>query len=301
MLSRCRHHQHRFRASSTIASMAAAATAAAAAAIFLSYPARRERDHHHHDVQYSISRETIQQHNTSNNIMTASSLLLDSSYWLRSNNLTKCEAVNNKVIDTTVNNNTFAYNTPATIHDEEEESSSANGRINYYYKRMNPNDVDRTSLMESHAIFGPLWGEGLIERYHVYKRINTSNELPQSLRELTVVDLKVGKKLNGHDGIIHGGIISLLFDEAMGWAYECLQQQDQIDSTGMIIVTANLTVNFRAPFLAGSEAVIRVYHNETKGRKFYFSSRLESNDGSVVFAEASSLFVLVRKDKLRMK
>jgi acyl-CoA thioesterase FadM len=73
------------------------------------------------------------------------------------------------------------------------------------------------------------------------------------------------------------------------------------DSSGMIIVTANLTVNFRAPFLAGSEAVIRVYHNETKGRKIYFSARLESKDGRVVFAEASSLFVLARKDKLRMK
>jgi len=288
--------------------MTAGVSAAAAAAIFLSYPARRERDHHH-DVQYSISRETIQQHTTSNNnIMTAwSSSLLDSNYWLRSNIPTKCEAVNNKKMDTVNNNKTFASNTPATVYDEDEEESSSanNGRINYYYKRMNPNDVDRTSLMESHAIFGPLWGEGLIERYHVYKRINTNNEHPQivlqSPRELTVVDLKVGKKLNGHDGIIHGGIISLLFDEAMGWAYECLQQQDQIDSSGMIIVTANLTVNFRAPFLAGSEAVIRVYHNETKGRKIYFSARLESNDGRVVFAEASSLFVLARKDKLRMK
>jgi acyl-coenzyme A thioesterase PaaI-like protein len=219
-------------------------------------------------------------------------------------NLSKCEAVNN---GDTASNATFFFTTAAAIYNEEgkNEESNATDRIDYYYKKMNPNDVDRTSLMDSHAIFGALRGKDLIERYHVYQRVNMNTEhqltiIPSS-RELAVVDLKVGKKLNGHRGITHGGIISLLFDEAMGWAYECLQQQDHIDSSGMMIVTANLTVDFRAPLLEGSEAVIRVYHNETKGRKIYFSAKLESKDGNVLFAEATSLFILARSDKLRTK
>lgn len=85
----------------------------------------------------------------------------------------------------------------------------------------------------------------------------------------------------------------------MGWAVECLQEQDTQSSDVTTAVTANLTVDFRAPLLEGSEAVVRVYHDETKGRKIYFSATLESKDGSIVFAEAKSLFILVRSDQLK--
>ena len=280
-LSRCLHHR-----ASTIAG-----AASAAAAIFLSNSDRSTTasDHHDHDVTGTQKVLTVCPR-------------FDFRNWR--SNLSKCEAVNNG--DTASNATFFSTNAAAIYNEEgENEESDATDIIDYYYKKMNPNDVDRTSLMDSHAIFGALRGKDLIERYHVYQRVNMNTEhqltiIPSS-RELAVVDLKVGKKLNGHRGITHGGIISLLFDEAMGWAYECLQQQDHIDSSGMTIVTANLTVDFRAPLLEGSEAVIRVYHNETKGRKIYFSAKLESKDGNVLFAEATSLFILARSDKLRTK
>lgn len=174
-------------------------------------------------------------------------------------------------------------------------------KIDYYYMKIDPNDVERTSLLDSHAVFGALCGDGMIERYNVYRRVNLEEKQQQSpsTRELTVVDLKLGSRLNGHGGIVHGGIISLLFDEAMGWAYECLEEQDdRNEDSSTTAVTANLTVDFRAPFLEDSEAVVRVYHDETNGRKIYFSATLESKDGSVVFAEAKSLFILVRSDRL---
>ncbi len=38
-----------------------------------------------------------------------------------------------------------------------------------------------------------------------------------------------GGKLNGQGGIVHGGVLSLLFDEAMGWAHECLRLRDWDD------------------------------------------------------------------------
>ena len=100
-------------------------------------------------------------------------------------------------------------------------------------------------------------------------------------------------------GVVHGGIISLLFDESMGWAYECLKGQREWVASDATVVAASLTVDFRAPFLEGSEAIIRVFHDETRGRKIYFSATLESLDGSVVFAEAKSLFILVRSDLLK--
>mmetsp|Transcript_5676 Transcript_5676/g.10679 ORF Transcript_5676/g.10679 Transcript_5676/m.10679 type:complete len:441 (+) Transcript_5676:99-1421(+) len=232
--------------------------------------------------------------------------------------------------------------------------------VSYYYQLLDPNRTIRTSLVDSHAVFGALCGDGLIERYDVYRRValrdgdeddddffwdedekddddgnnnennnknnNTTKFSPTSSkhskhihRELTVVDLKLGKKLNGHGGIVHGGIISLLFDEAMGWAHECLDDrialrrarkngksgsgdgQNDAPPPPTIVVTANLAVDFRAPFREGSEAVVRVYHDGTEGRKIYFSAVLESLDGRVVFAEAKSLFVRVRLESVMGK
>ncbi|KAL7540534.1 hypothetical protein ACHAXR_010731 [Thalassiosira sp. AJA248-18] len=210
---------------------------------------------------------------------------------------TKCE----EAADAMPNYNKSATNSAATTTDSRETPMP---KIDYYYVKMDPNDLERTSLLDSHAVFGALWGEGMVERFNLYRhtRVNRGNEQQESRsskRELVVVDLKLGDRLNGHGGIVHGGIISLLFDEAMGWAYECLEEQDGENySSAVTAVTANLTVDFRAPLLEGSEAVIRVYHNETQGRKIYFSAALESKDGNVVFAEAKSLFILVRSDRM---
>ncbi|KAL7533148.1 hypothetical protein ACHAWF_004356 [Thalassiosira exigua] len=200
----------------------------------------------------------------------------------------KCEAA--------INSNSESSDTvpsDESTHDSEERNPF---KIDHYYVKMDPNDVDRTSLLDSHAVFGALWGKGLIERYNVYQRVDLERmqNHGKQKRELTVVDVKLGGRLNGHGGIAHGGIISLLFDEAMGWAFECMRDQDSSHDPSSTAVTANLTVDFRAPFLEGSEAVVRVYHEETQGRKIYFSATLESPDGSVVFAEAKSLFILVR-------
>ena len=153
----------------------------------------------------------------------------------------------------------------------------------YYMKLMDSSKIDRTnSLLDSHAVYGALCREGLIERFDVYQRVNLESEHKQSqpTGELVVVDIKLGTKLNGHDGIVHG-------------ACECLRRK-QDDGIGLPAVTAYLTVDFNSPFSEGSEAVIRVCHNETVGRKMYFSATLESKDGIVLFAEARSLFILVR-------
>lgn len=210
--------------------------------------------------------------------------------------------------------------------------------VDYYYKLLDPSGVFRTSLVDSHAIFGALCGDGLIERYNVYRRVllkykqpnndngddndagNITREItansssPRMHDELTVVDLKLGGRLNGHGGIVHGGIISLIFDEAMGWAHECLEEQISEENNALendakditspkspssIVVTANLNVDFRAPLFENSEVIVRVYHDGTVGRKIYFSAVLESLDGSVVFAEAKSLFIRVSKDRIK--
>ena len=222
-----------------------------------------------------------------------------------------------------------------TVVDDDDDDDGG-----FYYLRMDPGGVVRTSLSDSHVVFGALSGEGMIERYDVYRRVMMNEDdddvtlgavearrrrrrrrRPGGRREVAVVAVRVGRRLNGHGGIVHGGVLSLLFDEAMGWACECLRLRDEDDGDDDVVdrsidgptttptppsapttaaVTANLTVDFRAPLPEGSEGVIRVYHHgERDGRKIRFTATLESVDGGVTYAEASSLFVIVRLDRLR--
>jgi acyl-coenzyme A thioesterase PaaI-like protein len=187
--------------------------------------------------------------------------------------------------------------------------------MGYNYVKLNDGLAGCTSLQDTHALFGTLRGDGMIERYDVHRRVHSDSLVkddvdqdPSHLKEIIVVDLKMGHKLNGHDKIVHGGIISLLIDEGMGWAaYESLEHHNNLIAkeftpSNTILVTANLNIDFRAPFVAGSKAVLRVYLDEenTNGRKMYFVAKLESYDGSVLFAEAKSLFLCVPSEKISL-
>ena len=73
---------------------------------------------------------------------------------------------------------------------------------------------------------------------------------------------------------------------------------EDLDGASTTVVTASLTVDFRAPLPEGSEAVVRVSLDRREGRKIYFSAVLESPDGGVVFAEARSLFLCIPAKRL---
>lgn len=185
----------------------------------------------------------------------------------------------------------------------------------YYFEKMRE---PSRNFSESHAIFGALRKPGHVERYITYRRVPVPNSLDDTSKnengvvsvdttssEVCVSDIRIGEQLNGHNGIVHGGIISLMLDDAFGWGYEamCLIQgftyDDAHNGDLPFVVTANLSVNYRAPLPAGSNAVIRVRHEKTDGRKIYFSSRMESHDGSVLYSEATALFITVKKEYLK--
>lgn len=199
--------------------------------------------------------------------------------------IAKCEAA--------LNHTTSSSQDESNKNNQEQLSMQG---MDYYYMKMSPDDMFEASTLDSHAVFGPLLGTNLIERFNVYKRVNTSQSKVQSDKnEIAVVDIKLGTRLNGHGGVVHGGIISLLIDTALGFAYHvCLTEEDKEN----IAVTANLKVDFRAPLREGSEAVVRTYLDRIEGRKIFFSVILENKDGSVVYAEATSLFIKINRSKV---
>eukprot|EP00588_Corethron_pennatum_P025243 CAMPEP_0194315850 /NCGR_PEP_ID=MMETSP0171-20130528/12630_1 /TAXON_ID=218684 /ORGANISM="Corethron pennatum, Strain L29A3" /LENGTH=250 /DNA_ID=CAMNT_0039071831 /DNA_START=28 /DNA_END=777 /DNA_ORIENTATION=+ len=145
--------------------------------------------------------------------------------------------------------------------------------------------------VDGHAIHGSLRKDSLVERFLVYKNLTFTS--PHSLlegqhvegAEIVLVDARLGNKLNGHVNIVHGGISSLLFDEAFGHAFFVVGNM-------RIGFTANLNVNFRSPLPANTDVVIRVYLDRIeKSRKIFLKARMESSDGSILYADATALFI----------
>jgi len=208
----------------------------------------------------------------------------------------------------------------------------------------------------NHAIHGALGGNERIRRFDVYRRIDDVVELDSERdkshglttgstdigEEVVKVEIEVGSELDGHNGIVHGGITALLFDESMGWGCEEVRRRMLLSSPslslsettpknlskhpksskniaeGAMVVTAKLDVNYRRPFISSSSTsgthsavTIRVYHERTEGRKIYLRGEMEgircdcdnessgssSQKKTILFSEASALFVLVPRMK----
>ena len=156
---------------------------------------------------------------------------------------------------------------------------------------------------KKHAIQGTLAGESLIESYNVYRHITkTAKQTPivndgsASNALVLVAKVDFGTHLNGHGGVVHGGILGLMFDDVMGWG--C----DEVLPDSKTPVTANLSIDFRRPVLEGTKVKIEVVLERWEGRKLFWKARMlgaeETNEQGeeILYAEATSLYIVL-KDK----
>jgi acyl-coenzyme A thioesterase PaaI-like protein len=143
-----------------------------------------------------------------------------------------------------------------------------------------------------HAIYGALLGDGRIESYQVYRKVvpnsATSNNMDNDDDNTVLALVKFGNGMNGHPGLVHGGILSLVLDDAFGFGYEALGDV-------AMAVTANLTVDYRAPLPAGTRVAIAVQLEHREGRKLFWKAQVTSMDRKTVYAEAKSLFIIPRE------
>ncbi|CAK4834500.1 unnamed protein product, partial [Aphanomyces euteiches] len=86
-----------------------------------------------------------------------------------------------------------------------------------------------------HSLHAP----GKYEAFDVYGRSDKSS---------TVSGVYFGKKLCGHECIVHGGCISTVLDELFGWTMFWM--------TDKVGFTANLTVHFRKPLPVDTFGII---------------------------------------------
>lgn len=101
----------------------------------------------------------------------------------------------------------------------------------------------------------------------------------------------LGEEFAGYDGLAHGGIVSTLLDEAMGWAI--------LELAGRFAVTRSLAVTFRRPVLI--DRPLRV-HARIAGEEEDGALRVEAgvvDSRERLLASAVGIWVLVRESRVR--
>lgn len=93
----------------------------------------------------------------------------------------------------------------------------------------------------------------------------------------------------GYAGLVHGGIISALLDEAMSWS---------VIARGKLAVTAQMSLRFRRPVAVGMPLRVRGWVEHDRGRITEARGELLGLDGAVL-AQASGTFVLADEEQRR--
>lgn len=115
----------------------------------------------------------------------------------------------------------------------------------------------------------------------------------------------------GHQGIVHGGVTAMLFDDTMGWmnAICRLHAEGELESfiasggemtkasTMLFGFTAYLHVNYRRPLPERVPvAIFRARLGRAEGRKLFLNASLEDASGQV-FADAETLYIVPREKR----
>jgi uncharacterized protein (TIGR00369 family) len=98
------------------------------------------------------------------------------------------------------------------------------------------------------------------------------------------------RRHEGYDGTVHGGIVTALLDETMGWA---------IFHQGIWGVTARLSVTFRKPVLVGEELRIVGEVARTRSRAIETHGTVSRASDGAVLAEADATFLVMPEDQRR--
>ena len=93
----------------------------------------------------------------------------------------------------------------------------------------------------------------------------------------------------GYDGYVHGGIVTALLDETMGWA---------IFHQGVWGVTAKLAVSFRKPVPVGEELTVTAQVTRETRRAVEIHGEVLDR-GGVLLADADGLFLVMPEARRR--
>ena len=92
----------------------------------------------------------------------------------------------------------------------------------------------------------------------------------------------------GYDGMVHGGIISTVFDEVMAWA---------VTNAGIWAVTGRLSTTYRKPVEIGVPTIARAEVGTVTSRTADVSATIRRESDNLLLAEATSRFIRVSQQQ----
>ncbi len=92
----------------------------------------------------------------------------------------------------------------------------------------------------------------------------------------------------GYEGMVHGGIISTVFDEVMAWT---------ISNAGIWAVTGRLNTTFRKPVEIGVATRARAEIVSIRSRTVEVKATIERASDGLLLAEATGVFVRVSREQ----
>lgn len=179
------------------------------------------------------------------------------------------------------------------------------------YKESRPHLAIPPAIRQHHFVGGSLAGTGklALAPYMWTSSRKTKTESGSTTTVSSVVSVfHIGRDLCGHPGFVHGGLLSVLFDEVFA---RCVSAAFP-SGLGM---TANLNVDFRKPALPDRVYVLRAETTKVEGRKAWVEGKMtylplplsapldakslvpdvellsEDHEGTVMVSEARALFV----------
>ncbi|KIW19210.1 hypothetical protein PV08_03504 [Exophiala spinifera] len=97
----------------------------------------------------------------------------------------------------------------------------------------------------------------------------------------------LGRRLSGHNGIVHGGLVGILLDECMGRA--CFPKFQ-----AKIGVTVKLEISYQAPIPVDSMVLVSAETADVRGRKAWVKATVEDvtpGRETKVLSQATAMFV----------
>ena len=145
-------------------------------------------------------------------------------------------------------------------------------------------------------ITGSGWPDGtVLQEIYPDTSFVSGVENPKGMKMVPVIkDRKIyakyifEKSFEGGPGLVHGGILSTVLDDMMGYA---------TFTQNLFCVTANLNVNFRVPSPVDKEFELYAWVKEVDGNKVYAESVIQSEDA--IHVEADGLFINIGQDGAR--
>ena len=110
-------------------------------------------------------------------------------------------------------------------------------------------------------------------------------------RQRIVGRFRLGEEFQGGSGFLHGGIIAVLLDEAMGKAARF---------HGEHAVTAELRVEYKRPIPVSSGIVVEGFVTRREGRQLYHEGEIRNEAGDLL-ARGEGRFVIIDRGKYKEK